>query len=229
MIYAYLHVTKSIHLYLTNGIRLLGCYKEYTLISHKWYTLTCMFQRVYTCISQMVYAYLDVTKSIHLYLTNGIRLLACYKEYTLVSHKWYTLSCMLQRVYTCISQIVYTCIPHTEYRCISNDIRVHAYHQECTHKRVKLQGQCMWKLILKMYVDVTLTCHCFVRCHNNNVIRKLGMYPCTCEIVGELLLMWVRYKQLCYGGSKLRHCAQACNSEPAWNRFTLTPGIRSVT
>jgi len=66
------------------------------------------------------------------------------------------------------------------------------YVTKSIHKSVKLQGQCMWKLILKVYDDVTFTYDCFVRCHKNNMIRKLEMYPCTGERVRELLLMWVR-------------------------------------
>jgi len=102
------YLIKSVHLYatngilyLTNGIRLLACYKEHTLVSDTWYTP----------VSRKWYT------------------LACYKEYTLVYHKLYTLPCTLQRVYT----------------RVSNSIHLHV--TKSIQKPVKLQGQCMRKLI----------------------------------------------------------------------------------
>lgn len=118
--------------------------------------------------------HLYLTNGIHLYLTNGIRLVACYKEYKPVSHKWYT-PVISQFVYIYISQMVYT------YICFSQMVYASLYVTKSIQKSVKLQGQGMWKLILKVNDDVTFTYDCFVHCHKNNMIRNLEIYPCTGE------------------------------------------------
>ena len=176
-----LHVTKSIHLYLTIDI--------------------------YLYLTNGIHLYLTI--GIHLYLTNGVCLVSCYKKYTLVSHKWYTpvshkwciLSFVLQN-YALVSQKWYTHVSH-KWCMLSFMLQksIHLYLTIGIHLIsqmvyaslyvTKVPGDCMWKLILNVYDDVAVTCDCFVRCHKNNVIRKVETYPSTGERVGRRLLMWV--------------------------------------